>query len=340
MPISKKGTNFKEFAATLRYPPLQFDNPNTTDPLQTPKAQFLKNFATDVVNDVLNDIKENGLEFYANEYNKKPFKNYKQKVKEDEELKRPVNKAAKAALINRSNLEAGDPFAQVLNDVIDSMTDNITLDGNGVFAKNDNGARARELLLKSMGENSLKLLGFLSLSVLSRAISVSPGPIDWLMNVNVQQYLKYLSPTFLIEKLIESIKNKQVSEAINDFKLVGRFINGVLTSTQFEPRIQQAFFDYLAEQPNLPPALKEIKSFDEITAFLDPEAINEFSDANSIRTLSTVSLDLLQNGKLGIDLNIVSRDINGEVLGKISINNLSKDLNRYRDWETDRKSVV
>jgi len=326
MPISKKGTNFKEFAATLRYPTLQFDNPNTTDPLQTPRAQFLKNFASNVVNDVLNDIKENGLEFYANEYNKKPFKNYKQKVKEDEELKRPVNKALKAALVNRSNLDAGDPFAQVLNDIIDSMTDNITLDGNGVFAKNDNGARARELLLKSIGENSLKLLGFLSLSVVSRAISVSPGPIDWLLNVNVQQYLKYLSPTFLIEKLIESIKNKQVSEAINDFKLVGRFINGVLTSTQFEPRIQQAFFDYLAEQPNLPPALKEIKSFDEITAFLDPEAITETSDADSIRTLSTVSLDLLQNGKLGIDLNIVSRDINGEVLGKISINNLSKDL--------------
>ena len=325
MPISKKGTNFKEFAATLRYPPLQFDNPNTTDPLQTPRAQLLKNFATDVLSDVLDDMKENGLEFYANEYNKKPFKNYKQKVKEDEELKRPVNKAAKAALINQSNLEAGDPFAQVLNDIIDSMTDNITLDGNGVFAKNDNGARARELLLKSMSENSLKLLGFLSLSALSRTLAAT-APLDWLLNVNVKEYLKYLSPTFLIEKLIASIKDKQVSEAINDFKLIGRFINGVLTSTQFEPRVQQAFMDYLAEQPNIPPALKEIKRFDEITAFLDPEAINEFSDANSIRTLSSVSLDLLQNGKLGIDLNIISRDINGEVLGQISINNLSKDL--------------
>ena len=321
MPNSKKGTNFKEFAATLRYPPLQFDNPSKSDPLQTPGGQFLTNFASNVVNDIITDIQENGLEFYANKYNKKPFKNYKQKLKEDEELRKPVNKALKAALVNQANLESGDPFAFALNSLIDSMTENITLDSNGVFAKNDTGARARKLLLSSFGVNSLQLLGFLALSVTARAI-----PIEFLTELNVKEYLKYLNPVFLIEKMISAVKDKQVSQAINDFKLLGRFVNGVLTSTQFEPRIQQAFVDYLAEQPNLPPALKNVSRFDEITGFLDPEAINENSDADTIRTLSTVSFDLLQNGKLGFDLNLISRDINGEVLGKISINNLSSDL--------------
>jgi hypothetical protein len=80
MATTRKGTNFKEFAATLRYPPLKFEDGATTDPLQTPRAQFLKDFATNVLRDILDDIKENGLDHYANEYNKKPFKNFAQKV--------------------------------------------------------------------------------------------------------------------------------------------------------------------------------------------------------------------------------------------------------------------
>jgi hypothetical protein len=321
MPASRKGTNFKEFASTLRYPPLQFDNPATSDPLQTPRAQFLKDFAVGVVNDILKDIKEDGLEVFANEYNKAPFKAYTQKIKEDETLKNPVNKAAKAALVDRQNLRAGDPFAEVLNDIVDSITANVTFDSTGVFAKGDNGAIAREKLLSAIGVNSIKLLGFVALSSIVRTI-----PIERVTEFNIQQYTKYLDPVFLLTKLIDGIKNKKVSESINDFKVVGRFINSVLTSTQFESKMQQAYLDYLATQPDLPPGLQNIAKFDEVVYIVNPDNIGADTDEQAFRSVSTITLDLLQNGKLGIDLKIVSKDVNGNILGDTSLNSLSQDL--------------
>ena len=321
MATSRKGTNFKEFAATLRYPPLRFEDGTTTDPLQTPRAQFLKDFATNVLNDILRDIKEDGLEYYANQYNEQPFKNYAQKVKEDELLKNPINKAAKAALVDQQQLHAGDPYALVLNDVIDSFTDNVTFDTSGVFAKGDTGALARKQLLDAMGVNSLKLLGFISLTSLARSI-----PIETITQFNVQEYLKYLDPVFLLNKLIAGIKDKSISEAINDFKLVGRFVNGVLTSSQFEPKLQQAYLDYLSTREDIPASLQSIAKFDEIIAIVNPDNIDEQSDEEAFKAVSTASIDFLQNGKLGIDLKIVSRDLNGSVLGEISLNDLSEDM--------------
>jgi hypothetical protein len=320
MATSRRGTNFKEFAATLRYPPIQIEN-QSSDPLATPRAQFLKDFAVNVLNDVLKDLKEEGLEQYANEYNKHPFKSYLEKVKEDESLKNPVNKAAKAALVNESNLQAGDPFAEAIYDIIDSFTDNVTLDKDGVFGKTENSARAREELLAAMGVNSVKLLGFIALSSLARSI-----PIEQITQYNVQQYLQFLDPVFLLEKLISGIKNQSISNSINDFKLVGRFINGVLTSSQFESKVQKAFLDYIAEQPDLPPALREIASFDEIIFITNPDNINESSDEDTFRAVSTITFDLLQNGKLGIDIKLVSKDLQGNVLGEISLNNLSDQM--------------
>ena len=324
MATSRKGTNFKEFAATLRYPPLQFDNPATTDPLQTPRAQFLKDFATNVLNDVLNDIKEDGLETFANEYNKQPFKAYAAKVKEDESLKNPLNKAAKAALVDEANLRGGDPFAEVLNDLIDSLSpDQATVfQGTGVFGKGEASVKAREELLAAMGVNSIKLLGFIGISALARSI-----PIEAITQFNVEQYLKYLDPVFLINKLIEGIKNKDVKDAVNDFKLVGKFVNSVLSSTQFETKLQQAFTDYLKTQPDVPESLRNIARFDEVLAIVNPDNITgDGTDTDAFKAVSTASIDFLQNGKLGIDLKVVSRDVNGQVLGELSLSNLSEDM--------------
>jgi hypothetical protein len=320
MATSRRGTNFKEFAATLRYPPIQVEN-QSSDPLATPRAQFLKDFAINVLNDVLKDLKEQGLEEYANEYNKHPFSNYKEKIRQDESLRNPINKALKASLVNDAMLQSGDPFAETIYDIIDSFTDNVTLDKDGVFAKGDNGARAREELLSAMGVNSVKLLGFIALSSLARSI-----PIEQVTQFNVQEYLKFLDPVFLLEKLISGIKDQSISNSINDFKLVGRFINGVLTSSQFESKVQKAFLDYIAEQDDLPSSLRTIASFDEIVFITNPDNINENSDEETFRAVSTITFDLLQNGKLGIDIKLVSKDLQGNVLGELSLNNLSEQM--------------
>ena len=212
---NKKGTNFKEFAATLRYPPIQYDPVSSSNnPLQAPRTRFLKDFATQVLNDVLQDLREQGLEPFANEYNKNPFKSYSDKIKEDELLRNPTKKSLKALLVDDANLSANDPLAEVLNDLVDSLTENVVLSkdtDNGFFSKTDSGREARERLLEAFGLNGLKLLGYIGLASIARSI-----PIEQLTQFNVEEYLKNLSPDVLMEKLFESIKDK--------IQLIYRFI--------------------------------------------------------------------------------------------------------------------
>jgi hypothetical protein len=331
MPTSRKGMNFKEFASTLRYPPLEFEQKGG-DPLQTPAADFLKQFAVGTINSIMDDLKENSLEAEQNRYNKKVFKTYKEKIKEDEELKNPVNKLAKAALVDKGKLNGGDPLATAISNIIDSFTDNITLDSIKAIGpdasveekaiRKDNLKLAREELLASIGVNTLTLMTSIGLSALARIT-----PIEQLTQFNTQEYLKFLDPVFLLEKLLASIKNKTFQEAADGFKLVGRFVNSVLTSSQFESKMQQVFLDRLAEQQDLPPQLRGITRFDEVTALVNPDSFDVAPpDPVTFVNLSTVSLDLLQNGKLGLDLELVSRDVNGNVLGEVSLNSLSEDL--------------
>lgn len=321
---NKKGTNFKEFAATLRYPPIQYDPVSSSNnPLQAPRTRFLKDFATQVLNDVLQDLREQGLEPFANEYNRNPFKSYSDKIKEDELLRNPTKKSLKALLVDDANLSANDPLAEVLNDLVDSLTENVVLSkdtDNGFFSKTDSGREARERLLEAFGLNGLKLLGYIGLASIARSI-----PIEQLTQFNVEEYLKNLSPDVLMEKLFESIKDKNFQEASNTFTLVSRFLNSILTSSQFDSKIQQAFLDHIKSQPDLPESLASVVSWDEILVITNPDSIDT-TDPETFKKVSSASISFMQNGKLGLDLKLVSRDANGDLLGDISLSSLSEDL--------------
>ena len=323
---NKKGTNFKEFAATLRYPPIQYDPVNNgQDPLQAPRAKFLKDFATQVLNDVLKDLKEQELQPFANEYNKKPFKSYAEKIEEDKLLRNPAKKSLKALLVNDANLTANDPLAEVLNDLVDSLAENVVISkemDNGIFAKGDEGARAREKLLEAFGLNGLKLLGYIGLASIARSI-----PIEQVTQFNVEEYLKNLSPEVLMGKILESIKDKTFQEAANTFRLASKFLNSILTSSQFESKIQQAFLEHLKQDDSLPPSLTQIVSWDQVLAITNPEAI-ELADPEAFKKVSSASISFMQNGKIGLDLKLISRDANGDLLGDVSLSSLSEDLTK------------
>ena len=274
MPNTRKGTNFKEFASTMRNPPLEFDNPNTPGPFSTPRGELLKSFGSEFQSEFLKSVGEwdinlaNGkILVNGKDESKSVFKNLAQKVKEDGDLKNPLGKMAKAAIVDKSNLEGGDLFATTLNSIIDSFGGNETADSVGVFKK-DIPAFVRQQLLKSIGVDILKFFAMLGVSGLARAI-----PIELITQFNVEQYIKKLDPFVMLDIMIASLKDKTLANNLAQYKTVSQTVYFILNSSAFESlRIKQSFMEYLKSNPEATERIKNANSYSEIISIVEPIA--------------------------------------------------------------------
>ena len=274
MPTTRKGTNFKEFASTMRNPPLQFDNPSTPGPFSTPRGELLKGLGAEFQNEFLKSVGEWDINLATGKIivngkdeSKSVFKNLAQKIKEDGDLKNPLGKMAKAAIVNKANLSGGDLLAETLNIIVDSFAGNETSDSIGIFKK-DTSALLRQALLKSVGIHTLKFLAMLGVSGLARAI-----PIELITQFNVEQYIKKLDPFVMLDIMIASLKNKTLANDLTQYRSVAQTVYFILNSSTFESlRVKQSFLEFLKSNPEATEKVKNANSFSEITGFLEPIA--------------------------------------------------------------------
>ena len=334
MPNSRKGTNFKEFASTMRYPPLEFDNPNSSGPFSTPRAQLLGGIASEVRNEFLKSIFESEIDFVngkvllnGQDDSKSVFKNLGLKLKEDQELKNPAGKMAKAALINKANLEGGDIYATTLNYIIDSFTGNETGDSYGIFKK-DTPKVVRQALLKSVGIETLKFFAMLGVSGLARAV-----PIEQLTQFNVEQYIKMMDPFRMLDAMIAGLEDKTLASHISDYRALADRIYVIVESSVFVSLlIQQRFMDFLKAQPDSSEEIKQA-NFEQVKQAA--KSLSATADASKELNVTTNALN-----DIGQQAATDPKQANADLNALTSEKNIKQIARALRDYINDSNAGI
>tara|TARA_R110002074_G_scaffold251741_2_gene423301 strand:+ start:11306 stop:18319 length:7014 start_codon:yes stop_codon:yes gene_type:complete len=315
------------FYETYRYPRPQFEYTGTDENvLKMRGMQIVQDMSENLIRDFTGDLLdvEGSLDNYANKYNKKPIKSLQEKLLEDAELRSEQEKQSRAALVRSGKVDSGDSFAanidKGITKVISGDTDGFTED-----------------VLIPLGFNFLNYSALLVTAVVAQQASLG---VQELEDLNLEQYLSYLDPKYLLTLTLNSIRegSDNGEDIVEDLIFGVTLLNTILQNTLFQEKIQRLYVDYLTENTQLSSLqILQVNNFDELVirfeGYIDSGGAIEDEDGflivdvnNQLIDIMSVSIDFLDGNKIGIpDISISGENAQGVFEG-LSTSNLSTRL--------------
>lgn len=355
-----KTISWDKFLSTYRNPPIILEEANIGKAITGRGLNALKNFSEQAFDKIVADLQEADFKFslFAEKYNKQfpNLKSLNQKIAQDTELQKLNEKISRGSIIGDALLITGDPFASSLTE---------TLNRGFKFGKASSDSQAKKtgekhnvprMVLGTLGENFMKFSGLLAISVAARAV-----PVEKIRELNIKEKIKKLNPMDILENTIEDaiakLETATQEEIEKSLKFIGPVITGILNNPSFDQRTLSALESHIEEAevkvPQSDPTnlkgqgLKSFRSslveYGKSVAQQSGQVYNtpvpatvQTPDAVSTINFAFALSTFLKEGKVNIDLDLITKNLKDEIISVFPISELPNTLSqKFDELNTD-----
>lgn len=355
-----KTISWDKFLSTYRNPAIILEEASIGKAITGRGLNALKNFSEQAFDKIVADLQEADFKFslFAEKYNKQfpNLKSLNQKIAQDAELEKLNEKISRGSIVSEAVVITGDPFASALTD---------TLNLGFKFGKTSSDSQAKKtgekynvprMVLGTLGENFMKFSGLLAISVAARSV-----PVEKIRELNIKEKIKKLNPMDILENTIEDaiakLETGTQEEIEKSLKFIGPVITGILNNASFDQRTLSALESHIEEAevkvPQSDPTNLKGQDLKNFRAGLveygksiaqqsgqvyntpvpatvpTPDAVSTINFAFALSTF-------LKDGKVNIDLDLITKNLKDEIISVFPISELPNTLSqKFDELNTD-----